>query len=202
MITAQQITAFIYANSLFAGPLAFAVALLGALLGTNLIVPSGAILCAMGVLVGAGVIAWTIVLWAACGAILGMSVSYVVGMRCGSQVRRFGLLQIWPKVIERADILFARFGFVSILIAYFSGPLRAAIATVAGVARMPGVKFELANVTSALIWASISVCVGAVPGSIIGPGSHGLIATAIIVPTFMLGVSVGILFARKVVQKR
>jgi membrane-associated protein len=202
MMVAQQITAFIHANSLFAGPLAFAVALLGALLGTNLIVPSGAIVSAMGVLVGAGVIEWTIVPWAACGAILGMSVSYVLGMRYGSQVRRFGLLQIWPKVMERADTLFARFGFVSILIAHFSGPLRAAIATIAGVARMPRITFELANVTAALIWASTAVCVGAVPGSIINPASYWLLAAVIIVPALMLGVSVGILFARKAVQKR
>jgi membrane-associated protein len=201
MTIVQQVIAFIHANSFFAGPFAFAVSILGALLGTNLIVPAGAILTAMGVLVGAGVISWTIVLWAACGAIVGMSVSYAVGLRLGPRVRRFRLFQIWPKVMERADALFARFRFVSILIAYFSGPLRAAIASVAAIAGMPRVTFELANVISGLIWAAVAVSMGAMPGSLIDPASYWLITAAILVPALTIGVSVAVLLARKTGEK-
>ena len=196
MSAIQQITALIHANSSFAGPLCLIVAFLGCLLGTNLIVPAGAILTALGVLIGAGVLSWTIMPWAACGASVGMSASYTLGLRLGSRVRRIPLLRTRPEFIERARGLFERYGFASILIGYFSGPLRAPVASVAAIAGMRRGQFELANIVSALIWAVVAVGIGAIPGAMIEPNSIWLLIGPILVPVITIGISMAILFLR------
>jgi membrane protein DedA with SNARE-associated domain len=48
--------------------------------------------------------------------------------------------------LNRARSLFERFGFVAILIAYFSGPLRAPVAGAAAIAGMARWNFEMANI--------------------------------------------------------
>ena len=196
MSAVQQITVLIHANSSFAGPLCLVVAFLGCLLGTNLIVPAGAILTALGVLIGAGVLSWTIVPWAACGASVGMSASYTLGLRLGSRVQQIPLLRTRPEFIEHARRLFAQFGFASILIAYFSGPLRAPVASVAAIAGMRRGQFELANIVSALIWAVVAVSIGAIPGTMIEPNSIWMLIGPILVPIITIGISMAILFLR------
>lgn len=196
MSAIQQLTALIHAYSSFAGPLCLIVAFLGCLLGINLIVPAGAILTAMGVLIGAGVLSWTIVLWAACGASLGMSASYTLGLHFGPRVQRIPLLRTQAKFIERARGLFERYGFASILIGYFSGPLRGPIASVAAIAGMRRGEFELANIVSSIIWTLVAVGIGAIPGSMIEPNSIWLLFSPLLFPLITIGISLTILFLR------
>jgi membrane-associated protein len=200
MTLSEQVAVLVGANSALVGPFCFLAALLGSLLGTNLIVPAGAILTSLGVLVGAGVLPGTIVLWGACGGITGMSVSYALGVRFGSRTKHLGRFQ--AAVMERAEALFARYGFAAILIGYFSGPLRAPVACVAAIAGMPRGKFALANIASALIWATASVGVGVGPGAVAGSSGLSLLAAAILVPALMIGVSAAILFLRRLTGKR
>jgi hypothetical protein len=68
--TVQDLTDLILAHAAFAGPLGLVTAFFASFLGTNLVAPVGFFLTAMGVLMGAGVILWTIVIWTACGASL------------------------------------------------------------------------------------------------------------------------------------
>jgi membrane protein DedA with SNARE-associated domain len=193
MSAIEQITALIHAHSSFAGPLCLVVAFLGCLLGTNLIVPAGAILTALGVLIGAGVLSWTIVPWAACGASAGMSVSYTLGLRLGSRVQRIPLLRRRPAFMAGARRLFERYGFASILIGYFSGPLRAPVASTAAIAGMQRGQFELANVVSALVWTIVAVGIGAIPGTMIGPNSIWLLVGPLLVPVITIAISSAIL---------
>jgi membrane-associated protein len=202
MSIGQQITALITANSLLAGPLSFLVTFFGCLLGTNLIVPAGAIMTAMGVLTGAGVISWKFALWAPCGAVLGMSASFAIGRRLGPRLLRLPLLRSQARLMVRARWLFERFGFVAILIAYFSGPLRATVAGVAAIAGMTRVNFALANIFSALVWTAWSVGIGAVPGMMINQNSDWLLVGLIVVPALTIGLSALIVFhLRKPVQR-
>jgi membrane-associated protein len=192
MSTVQQITAFINANSSLAGPLSFLVTFFGCLLGTNLVVPAGAILGAMGVLTGAGVLSWKFALWAPCGAVLGMSASFTIGRCLGPRLQ-----QARPKLMARARSLFERFGFAAILIAYFSGPLRAPVAVVAAIAGMKRWSFELANLFSALVWTVWAIGIGAVPGLLIEPESAWLPVGLVLVPAAMVVISVAIFYLRK-----
>jgi membrane protein DedA with SNARE-associated domain len=201
MSIAQQITALIHANSSLAGPLSFFVTFFGCLLGTNLVVPAGAIMTAMGVLTGAGVISWKFALWAPCGAVLGMSASFAIGRRLGPRLQRIALLRAQPKLMVRARSLFEQFGFVAILIGYFSGPLRAPVAAVAAIAGMTRWNFELANLFSAVVWTVCSVGIGAVPGLMIDPNSRWLPVGLVLVPAATVGISVAIFYLRKPVQR-
>jgi membrane protein DedA with SNARE-associated domain len=202
MSVVQQITAFIHVNSSLAGPLSFFATFFGCLLGTNLIVPAGAIMSAMGVLTGAGVISWKFALWAPCGAALGMSASFAIGRRLGLRLQGIPLLRQQTALMVRARSLFERFGFVAILIAYFSGPLRAPVAGVAAIAGMARWNFELANIFSALVWTVCAVGIGAVPGAMIGPNSGWLPVGLVLVPTFTVGISAAILFLRSLRMSR
>ena len=192
-----SIWALVHSYSAVIGPLSFAIAFLGCLLGPNLLVPAGAFLTAMGVLVGAGIFSWTIVVWAACGAVVGLSGSYSIGLRLGASVRRMSLLRRWPDLMDRAEALFLRYGFAAILIAYLSGPLRAPVAAVAAIAGMRRVPFELANLVSAFVWAAFSVCLGAAPGTLIDPNSPWLLIAPFLVPLITVGISIIILLLQK-----
>lgn len=192
----QQFTSLIHENSFLAGPLCFVVAFFGCLLGTNLIVPAGAILTALGVLKGAGVLSWTIIPWAACGASVGMSGSYTIGLHLGSRVRQLPMLRARPELLLRARLLFEKFGWASILIAYFSGPLRAPVASVAAIAGMRRRQFELSNIMSALIWSLFAVGLGAIAGAAIPPNSIWLLIAPFLVPVITIGISLAILFLR------
>lgn len=167
MADVQHIFAFIQVNSAVAGPIIFVVAFLGCLLGTNLIVPAGAVITGMGVLGGAGAVSLTFIIWAAGGAALGMSVSYTIGLRLGPRMEKLPLLRTRPELILRARELFGAYGFVAILIGYFSGPLRAPIAGVAAMAGMARPQFEFASILSAIIWALVAAAVGALPGTLV-----------------------------------
>jgi membrane protein DedA with SNARE-associated domain len=192
MSTVQQMTAFITANSSLAGPLSFLVTFFGCLFGSNFVVPAGAILGAMGVLTGAGVISWHFALWAPCGAALGMSASFTIGRYLGPRLQ-----QARPKLMARARSLFERFGFVAILIAYFSGPLRAPVAVVAAIAGMTRWRFELANLFSAVVWTVWAIGIGAIPGLLIEPHSAWLPVSLVLVPTATVVISVAIFYLRK-----
>jgi membrane-associated protein len=194
--TVQDVTALIQTHAAFAGLLGFVVAFFGSFLGTNLFVPAGSLLTAMGVLMGAGVIPWTIVVWAACGASVGMTACYALGQYFGAHVQQMSLLRNRPQFMRQAKAIFEKYGFLSILIGYFSGPLRAPIACIAGIAAMDRLRFELANLSSAFIWSAIVLGIGAAPGAIIEPDSIWLLIAPILVPVVMVGLSAAVYYFR------
>jgi membrane protein DedA with SNARE-associated domain len=185
----REITVLIQAHAAFAGLLGFVVAFLGSFLGTNLFVPAGSLLTAMGVLMGAGVIPWTILIWAACGASLGMTACFALGQHFGARVQQLPVVRNRPEFMRRAEAIFEKHGFLSILIGYFSGPLRAPIACIAAIAGMGRFKFELANISSAFIWSAFSLGIGAAPGAIIERDSVWLLIAPVLVPAGMVGLS-------------
>ena len=196
MPTIQQLTGFIHANAALAGPVSMVVAFLGCLTGTSLVVPAGAMVTAMGVLVGAGVISWTFAPWAMFGAALGMSLSFWLGLRFGSRVEALPMLRTRPGLMERARALFLRFGFLAIFIAYFSGPLRAPTASVAAMAGMARRQFELANIVSAIVWTICAAAIGALPGMLIDADTVWLPISMILVPAVTVGISAAIVSLR------
>jgi membrane protein DedA with SNARE-associated domain len=187
--TVQQVTDLIRAHAASAGLLGFLVAFLGSFLGTNLIVPAGSFLTAMGVLMGAGVIPWTILIWAACGASLGMTACYAMGQHFGVRVQQIPMLRNRPEFMRRAEAIFEKYGFLSILIGYFSGPLRAPLACIAAIAGMGRFKFELANISSSFIWSAFALGIGAAPGAIIERDSIWVLIAPVLVAAIAIGFS-------------
>jgi membrane protein DedA with SNARE-associated domain len=59
-------------------------------------------------------------------------------------------------------VFFKRWGVLAVIVGRFFGPLRAAVPITAGLYGMPWLKFQIANVVSAIIWATGILAPGAV----------------------------------------
>ena len=101
---------------------------------------------------------------AAIGAALGDWLSYWVGFHYHEQIQQMWPLKTHPKLLEKGRVFFKRWGAWGIVIARFSGPLRASVPIVAGIAEIPWVQFQFANWSSAFLWAFV----------LLSPGSWGM----------------------------
>jgi membrane protein DedA with SNARE-associated domain len=191
----QTVVELIRDYSFWAGPAAFATSLAASAPAFNFFIPAGLILVAAGVLVGAGVVSWTIVAWAAVGASLGTALSYGLGVWIGPRAVESWPLNIHTEKVEQARRLFHRYGFVALLGGYFSGPLRSPVAFVAGAAGMSHRRFELANISSALVWAPFVVGEGASMGVLLPPDHPLFIAIPLLAPLVAIAVSTGTVVA-------
>jgi membrane protein DedA with SNARE-associated domain len=72
-----------------------------------------------------------------------------------------------PDLLPRGEAFVARWGVLAIFIGRFFGPLRASVPLVAGICRMRYWPFQIANFTSALVWAFVLLTMGDVVGLII-----------------------------------
>jgi membrane protein DedA with SNARE-associated domain len=144
---------FIRDHGFWAGPIVGLITFGESLVLVGLFIPATAVLMVVGGLIGAGVLdPAPILLGAVIGAALGDWVSYLLGRKIGPSVYRRWPLTRYRALIARSRLFFRRFGFASIFIGRFFGPIRATIPLVAGVMRMDQRRFQLANVTSATVW--------------------------------------------------
>jgi membrane protein DedA with SNARE-associated domain len=117
-------------------------------------VPGFTVLVAAGALVQAGVIDPYSAVAAGClGAILGDAFSYMIGQSFGDALPKMWPFRNHPAALERGVRFFKAWGWPSVFIGRFLGPLRAFVPLAAGMCRMRAVPFYVANVVSALIWA-------------------------------------------------
>lgn len=149
----------------FVGLVAFAESL--AIIGT--IVPAAVVMFGAGALVGHGTLqfAWTFAV-AAAGAVAGDALSYELGRHQQDRVRAWPLFRRHAGHMAKAEQLIARHGAASILIARFTGAVRAFVPLLAGFARMSPAKFYATNVASALLWAPAHI----LPGVVFGASLH------------------------------
>ena len=123
----------------------------------SLLLPFFVILVAIGALFGAsgGIDFWSILVGAAVGAALGDWLSYWLGYHYHEQIGKMWPLKNYPDLLPKGHAFFERFGPWAIVIGRFSGPLRASVPIVAGVLRMPQTTFQIANWSSAFLWAGV-----------------------------------------------
>jgi hypothetical protein len=96
---------------------------------------------------------WTLILWIVLGAAFGSGLSYALGTWLGSRMRDRWPFKYRPELFERAHAVFERYGIVAVFIGYFIGPLRGPVPVAAGIAGMPYLRFHVASVLSAVVWA-------------------------------------------------
>lgn len=162
--------------------------------GTTILIGLGAMLRVMGTdLAGF----WPTWMAAAVGAILGDWISYWFGHRYHEHV-----LDMWPVKryrgqMETALAFFGRWGTWAIFLGRFMGPFRATVPLVAGVSRMPFWPFQIANISSALIWSASLLLLGAVGWDAIKTAWHWLPLWAWV----LIGAAIvlGIVFHRRIV---
>jgi membrane protein DedA with SNARE-associated domain len=101
---------------------------------------------------------------AAVGAALGDWLSYWLGQHYHEEIAGMWPLRNYPDLIPKGHAFFEKWGAWAIVLGRFSGPLRASVPLVAGIVEMPRPKFQLANWTSAFLWAFVLLMFGDVIG--------------------------------------
>ncbi len=150
-------------------PLVFLLAFFESIAFASLVLPFWGILVALGAVLGAagGFQYWSILIAAAVGAALGDWVSFWLGKHYDKQIRGMWPIRNYPGMMERGEKLFADYGAWAIVIARFSGPLRAAVPIIAGAVNMNWRTFQIANWSSAFLWSAVLITFGDVFGRVL-----------------------------------
>lgn len=157
--------AFIQANHQWAAPIAFLVSFTESLAFLSLVFPGTAILVAASFLVGASNISFApVYLAAALGGVLGYSISYGIGAYFKKDIAQVWPFTRHPELLPRGHEFFEKWGGLSVFFGHFFGPVRAVIPVVAGIVQMPQLTFQIANISSAFLWAF----------GVMAPGAFGL----------------------------
>jgi membrane protein DedA with SNARE-associated domain len=157
----QQVIDFVRVHGEWAAPVVFVLAFMESLAFISLLVPAWSVLVALGALIKSGGLDfWPIWIAGSLGAAMGDWLSYWVGLKL-----EYGAAQIWPlsrhpDLIPRGEAFVKKWGIPGIFIGRFFGPLRASVPLVAGIFRMPFWPFQLANFSSALVWAAVLLTIG------------------------------------------
>jgi membrane protein DedA with SNARE-associated domain len=158
---AEQIVDFVRVNQVWAAPVVFLLAFGESLAFISLLLPAWAALLAIGSLIMAGGLDfWSIWVAAAIGAALGDWLSYWIGRKLERTVQHIWPLSRHPELIPKGEAFVKKWGAFGIFIGRFFGPLRASVPLVAGIFEMPFWRFQIANFTSAFVWAAMLLTLG------------------------------------------
>ncbi len=146
---------FVRHHQAWAPAIVFALAFGESLAFVSLLLPATAILLGVGGLIGAADIAFWPIWWAAAlGAVFGDWLSYWLGVRYS-----YAIAQIWPlsrdpELLPRGEAFFRKWGTLGVFVGRFFGPLRSIVPLAAGICGMRQLPFQIANLASAVIWAT------------------------------------------------
>jgi membrane protein DedA with SNARE-associated domain len=151
----QSAIAFIQDHKAWGVPIVFGLAFCESFAFVSLIVPATGILFGVGGLMGAADIEfWSIWLAAALGAIAGDWLAFDLAFRFKERIFRVWPLSHHPALISRGVGFFERWGVIAVFCGRFFGPLRAIVPIAAGLNAMPWWQFQIANLTSGVVWAT------------------------------------------------
>ena len=158
---AQQMVEFVRVHEAWAAPVVFVLAFGESLAFISLLIPAWAALVGIGVLIGSGDLNfWPVWVAGSLGAALGDWLSYWIGLKLGPPVAHMWPLSRHPELLPKGEAFVKRWGVLAIFIGRFFGPLRASVPLVAGIFRMQFVQFQIANFTSAFVWAAVLLTMG------------------------------------------
>lgn len=187
---------FIQDNQVWALPIAAALTFAESLVLVGLLVPATAIMLLIGGLAGAGLVdPAPVVAGAILGAILGDVVSYEIGRRLGPGIVHRRPLRRYRHAVARTRLFFRRYGFAAVFFGRFLGPIRSTVPLVAGMMSMSQIRFQIANVGSAVVWAPVMLAPGYLGargaeevGLRVGEGATGMLAVlaAVLVATLVV----------------
>lgn len=157
--------AFVRNHEGWALPIVFALAFGESLAFISLLVPATVALVGIGALIGVSGISF-VPIWisAALGAAIGDWLSYWLGIRFKESVAKIWPLSRHPDLLLRGHRFVASYGLYAVFLGRFLGPLRATVPLAAGILQMPSLNFQVANFTSAFLWAAV----------LLAPGTFGM----------------------------
>ncbi len=167
----QPILTWLSLNPHWGGFATFVIAFAESLAIIGLLIPGSVIMAAIGALVGANYLPLTnTILCAIGGAILGDILSFWLGYHFHGGIREIWPLRSFPTLLKRGENFFQKHGGKSVFLGRFGGPIRPVVPVIAGMMSMPPLRFLIADVTSAIIWAPVYM----LPGILIGTASQAL----------------------------
>jgi len=162
----HQVEAFVREHAAWAPAIVFALAFGESLAFISLLIPAWGALVAIGALIGPGGVSfWPVWIAAALGAALGDWLPYWIGLKLEYTVAHHWPLSRHPDLIPRGEAFVKKWGAFGIFIGRFFGPLRASVPLVAGIFEMPYWRFQLANFSSAFVWAAVLLTIGDIVGT-------------------------------------
>jgi membrane protein DedA with SNARE-associated domain len=151
----HQTLEFIRIHAAWAPWIVFLLAFGESLAFISLLLPATVILLGVGGFIGAaGISFWPIWMAAVLGAIGGDWLSYWLGYHYKDAIARLWPLSRYPALLPRGHAVFEKWGAIGVFGGRFFGPLRCVMPLIAGICGMRQLPFQLANVASALIWAT------------------------------------------------
>ena len=118
----------------------------------------------MGGMIGAsGIGFWAIWVAATLGTIAGATVSYWLGRHFHGAVTHFWPLSGHPEMLVKSVAFFRKWGAGGVFLGRLVGPFGSVLPLAAGICDMSLIPFQIANVASALAWAT----------SVLAPGVLG-----------------------------
>lgn len=152
------IVEFVREHQNWAMPAAFIVAFLESFCFLSILWPGTAILIGISALLAkSGVsidVLWPAIVAAGVGGSIGYAVSYWIGAYYKDEIKTMWPFSRNPALIEHGQVFFSKWGALGVFFGHFFGPVRAVIPVVAGMYNVPQWQFQIANVTSAFIWAA------------------------------------------------
>lgn len=153
-------------NPFWAGLSVFLVAFSESVAIVGLLVPGVIAMFGFGALIATGTLQfWPVFWWAVAGAVAGDSLSFWLGRHYQDGLRQIWPFSRYPETLHRGIRFFEKYGGKSVAIGRFFGPVRAIIPLVAGMMGMTPMRFLLANLSSALVWAPAYLLPGIVFGA-------------------------------------
>ncbi len=136
----------------------FAAAIIEAVAVLGILIPGTPILMAVaGAAAMAGHAMLPYLALSILGAVIGDFLSFVIGRRFSSRLRRVWPFCRRPALMNNATAFFDRYGLLSVALCRFVPVLRSTVPLVAGMAGMPPRRFVVANILSACVWAPVHI---------------------------------------------
>ena len=152
---ARLTIAFVQENQAWAAPLLFALAFCESFAFIAVWVPFVSILLAVGAVLGAsGLSIWPPFFGAIVGAFAAQWLAYEMAFRLKGRVMRLWPLSHNEAWVARGVAFFQRRGLPAVFVGRFFGPLRAVTPFAAGMCEMPRMRFQIANLASAVVWSA------------------------------------------------
>ena len=162
---------WLHTNPGYAVAFAFLIAFTESLAVIGSIIPGSVMMTALGGLMGMGIIPlWGTLFWATLGAIIGDTLSYLLGWHYQQRIKSLWPFSKVPKLLEKGEVFFAHHGGKSVFLARFVGPIRAFVPVIAGMMNLRFPVYITANITSAILWAPAYL----LPGFLVGAASQTL----------------------------
>lgn len=120
----------------------------------SLLLPATILLLGLGAILAKTGLGFPL-LWVATtlGAFCGDWLSWWIGFHYREQVQHWWPFNRRPQLLARGHTFFIRYGTAGVFLGRFFGPLRAVVPLVAGICAMQMLRFQMANITSAALWA-------------------------------------------------